>query len=193
MNQAQAPSQKEDGHHSPGRGLIPPLSQADLEETINRLMNDHGDGLFRLCYMMLSDHALAEDAVQETFYKAYRAYPRFRHDSSEYTWLSAIAANVCRSMRAKAWFRLVDPVEHVADREDPNTPENPADNTVMEAILALKPRYRDPLLLFYYQGLSTKQAAQALKVAESTLSVRLMRARKQLKEMLKGWYLDEDA
>lgn len=170
-----------------------PLSQADLEETINRLMNDHGDGLFRLCYMMLSDHALAEDAVQETFYKAYRAYPRFRHDSSEYTWLSTIAANVCRSMRAKAWFRLVDPVEHVADREDPNTPENPADNTVMDAILALKPRYRDPLLLFYYQGLSTKQAAQALKVAESTLSVRLMRARKQLKEMLKGWYLDEDA
>lgn len=88
-------------------GDTPVASLAEsLEETMERLMERHGDGLMRLCFMMLSDHALAEDAVSETFFKAFRAYPRFRHDSSEYTWLTRIAINTCHSLRARAWFRF---------------------------------------------------------------------------------------
>lgn len=65
------------------------------------------------------------------------------------------------------------------------------DDTVLKAIMALKPKYKDPILLFYYQGLPVKDIAQTLGIAVSTVSVRLMRARDVLKEELKEWYFDE--
>lgn len=162
-----------------------------LEETIERLMLHHGDGLMRLCYMMLSDRALAEDAVQETFLKAYKAYGRFRHDSSEYTWLTRIATNCCHNIRAKAWFRLEDRRKNPEDIPQVCKEDWLPDDTVLRAIMALKPKYKDPILLFYYQGFSVKEIAQTLGIAVSTVSVRLKRARDMLKEELKEWYFDE--
>ena len=47
--------------------------------------------LLRLCYLILRDTMLSEDAVQETFLKAYRAMGRFRGDCQEKTWLMRIA------------------------------------------------------------------------------------------------------
>ena len=49
------------------------LSEVELE----RLINQYGDGLLRVCLLYLKDYALAEDAVQETFLRAYRSYDRF--------------------------------------------------------------------------------------------------------------------
>ena len=54
--------------------------------------------LLRLCFAYLHDRTLAEDAVQETFLKAYRSISGFRNKSSEKTWLSHIAINCCRDM-----------------------------------------------------------------------------------------------
>lgn len=53
------------------------------EETLRRLMNQHKNDLMRMCCVFLKDQALAEDAVQETFVKAYKAMDTFRGDSSE--------------------------------------------------------------------------------------------------------------
>ena len=64
--------------------------------------------LLRLCYLVLHDTMLAEDAVQETFLKAYRAMGRFRGDCQEKTWLMRIAINTCRDMRRSAWLRHTD-------------------------------------------------------------------------------------
>ena len=167
----------------------PVLSLAEtLEETMERLMTLHGDSLTRLCFMLLGDSALAEDAVSETFFKA---YPRFRHESSEQTWLSRIAVNTCRSLRARAWFRYedrrVNPDEMFYEAHRDSLP----DDTVLKAVMALKPRYREPILLHYYQNLAVKEIALALGIAVSTVSVRLMRAREQLSSQLKEWYFNE--
>lgn len=64
--------------------------------------------LLRLCCALLGDAALAEDAVQDTFIRAWRALPHFRGDSSEKTWLTHIAVNVCRDLQRKGWFRHED-------------------------------------------------------------------------------------
>ena len=53
----------------------------------------------RMCCAFLQDAALAEDAAQETFLRAYRALDGFRSESSEKTWLMRIAINVCKDMR----------------------------------------------------------------------------------------------
>lgn len=72
------------------------------EEDLLRLMAQYKNDLMRMALAFLKDEALAEDAVQETFFKAYHALTAFRGDSSEKTWLMRIAINVCRNIRRDA-------------------------------------------------------------------------------------------
>ena len=65
------------------------------------------------------------------------------------------------------------------------------DDTVLRAVMALRPKYKDPILLHYYQAMPVKDIARLLGIAVSTVSVRLMRARAMLKDELKEWYFDE--
>ena len=65
------------------------------DQTIERLITQYQTSLLRLCYVQLQDQALAEDAVQETFLKAYKGFDSFRGDSSEKTWLTRIADQNC--------------------------------------------------------------------------------------------------
>ena len=67
------------------------------EQTLIRMVNDYQTALKNLCYMMLHDEALAEDAVQETFIKAYKGLAAFRGDCGQKTWLMRIAVNTCRT------------------------------------------------------------------------------------------------
>jgi len=61
---------------------------------MDRLLEQYGDSLLRLCFLYLKDRYLAEDAVHDTLIKAYEGYAKFRGDSSEKTWLTSIAVNV---------------------------------------------------------------------------------------------------
>lgn len=64
--------------------------------------------LVRTCYLLLGDAGLAEDAVQDTFVKAWRAYGGFRGEASEKTWLMRIAVNTCRDLARSKWFIHID-------------------------------------------------------------------------------------
>ena len=65
------------------------------EQELVRLVDQRQTALLRMCYLYLHDAALAEDAVQETYLKAYKAMPTFRRDCREKTWLMRIAVNTC--------------------------------------------------------------------------------------------------
>lgn len=160
--------------------------------TLQRLMQEHGDYLKRLCFLYLHDEAAAEDACQETFLKAYQALPSFRGESSEKTWLSRIAINTCRDTQRAAWNRLVDPqasLDRIAAQEEGPTA---ADDTVLRAVMSLPRKYKEPVLLRYFQELSLAEVGAALKLSVSTTSTRLSRARAILQSKLKGWYFNED-
>ena len=72
--------------------------EEDREAWLERAMGQYEESLLRMCFACLGDAALAEDAVQETFLKAYRALDRFRGDAGEKTWLLRIAVNTCSSV-----------------------------------------------------------------------------------------------
>ena len=130
------------------------ITNENARQRLVRLVEQYQTDLLRLCYIQLHDTALAEDAVQETFIKAYRSFPSFRGDCSEKTWLMRIAVNTCRDMIHSAWFRHLD--RRI-------TPEQ---------------------LLYYYENMTTDEIAQALGVAKSTVSVRLEQGRQNLRKML---------
>lgn len=66
------------------------------EQRLVRLMDLYERELLGLCSLYLRDIHLAEDAVQETFFKAYQAMEEFRGECGEKTWLTRIAVNTCR-------------------------------------------------------------------------------------------------
>ena len=65
------------------------------------------------------------------------------------------------------------------------------DDTLVLEIMKLSPKYKEVILLFYYHDMPIREIARALNIPESTVAVRLKRAREQLKSKLEGWYYDE--
>ena len=159
---------------------------------LDRMMDDYGTGLLRLCFLYLKDVHLAEDAVQDTFLKVYNNYHRFDGGSGEKAWISRIAVNVCKDMLRSAWRRRVNVVEELGDVPEEGNPFSRADTTLIEEVLRLKPKYKEVILLFYYQDLKISDIANILNAPESTISVRLKRAREILKRNLGGWYYGEE-
>ncbi len=155
------------------------------EEKLVRLVENHQRALLHICYMMLHDESLAEDAVQETFLKAYRALDRFRGESSEKTWLMHIGMNVCRDMRRGRWFRYVDrsvtpealPIAAALAEEEDH-------EDLAQALLLLPDRYKEVILLHYYQNMNVREIGQALHLAPSSVSNRLNKAREKLRALM---------
>ena len=163
-------------------------SRSDLE----RLMDQYGSSLLRMCTLYLKDADLAQDAVQETFIRAYRHLNDYRGESSEKTWLTTIAMNVSRDMLRTAWFR------HQSRSTDIDTlPEQPAvfefpDNTVLTEVMRLPAKYREVILLRYYEGLKLKEVASALGLSDGRVRSRLNKANELLRDRLKEWYYNEE-
>ena len=157
---------------------------------LDRLMEEYGSALLRMCALYLKDADLAQDAVQETFLKAYRRLSDYRGDSSEKTWLTSICINVCRDMLRTAWFR------HQSRVDVDSLPERPADfdfpdNTVLTEVMQLPAKYREVILLRYYEGLKLKEIASALGLSDGRVRSRLNKANGILRDRLEEWYYDE--
>ena len=159
---------------------------------LERLMEQYGSSLLRMCALYLKDADLAQDAVQETFIRTYRHIEDYRGESSERTWLMAIAINVSRDMLRTAWFR------HQSRSTDIDTlPEKPAefefpDNTVLTEVMHLPAKYREVVLLRYYEGLKLKEVASALGLSDGRVRSRLNKANELLRDRLKEWYFNEE-
>ena len=157
---------------------------------LERAMADHEAALLRLCFAYLGEWPLAEDAVQETFVKAYKGYERFRGESNETTWLARIAINTCKDMRRSGWFRHVDRGVALDGLPEGNVPFTERDDTLTRAVMALKPKLRDVVLLYDSQGLTAEETAEALGIARSTMYNRLEKAHRLLRKELEAWYHD---
>lgn len=164
----------------------------EREARLTRMFTEYGNQLTRLCFLYLRDLSLAEDAVQDTFVKAYKSMDSFREESSEKTWLTAIAIHTCRDYQRSFWLRRVDRRITLDELPEPSAPFTVQDDTLMKAILTLKPKYREVILLFYYQHWKLQDIAQALHLPLATVNTRLKRARDQLRPKIERWYFDED-
>lgn len=154
--------------------------------SLERLINEYGDALLRMCYLQLKDYQLAEDAVQETFIKAMKAYDTFEHKSSEKTWITRIAINTCKNIMRNHWFRII---KNNMDTRIPDICGNPIDEfhekaSMSGAILKLKMSDRKMIVLYYYQELSVKEIAEITGKTQSAVMQCLNRARKRLKKIL---------
>lgn len=170
--------------------VLVPDSQAEVE--IARMMREYGAYILRLCFVSLGDRGLAEEAAQDTFVKAYRGWASFQEDSSEKTWLSAIAVNTCKDMRRRNWFKVRSRHVSLEDVPEPSVPFDERDDTLVKAVMLLPHRYREAIVLHYYQGLPVSDVAAILKLKTTGVYARLRRGQQMLKPVLEGWYRNEE-
>jgi RNA polymerase sigma-70 factor (ECF subfamily) len=169
-----------------------PLTEDPRKEWLDRAIAQWEKPLLRLCFSWLCDTALAEDAVQETFFKAWKNYDRFRGESQEKTWLTRIAINTCKDLQKSAWARNTDRSVALDSLPEGSAPFEERDDTVTRAVLSLPLKLREVTLLRWYQGLTLDEMVSVLKLPRSTINYRLKKAKTMLKKELEAWYYEED-
>ncbi|MGN0794504.1 MAG: sigma-70 family RNA polymerase sigma factor [Aristaeellaceae bacterium] len=158
------------------------------EQRLETWVRQYGTAILRTCFVCLSDVREAEDAMQETFLKAWRAMDRFegRNGAGEKTWLTHIAINVCRDMQRSRWFRHVDLSRALEDIPQTVASVLPEDRTLLMDIMRLPEKYRQPVLLYYYQDMTLEETAEVLGASKSTIHHRLRKAEQLLRLSLEG-------
>ena len=162
-----------------------------LDSIIDRVVNEWQLPLLRLCFIQLRDRTMAEDAVQETFIKAFRTWNSFRGECSERTWLVRIAMNTCRDMRRGGWFRHMN--RSVTPEMLPETVVQPSEDRLelTMAVMNLPVKFREAIILYYYQDMDTVEIGKVLGITQPSVSNRLKRGREMLRKALEGRELDE--
>ena len=155
-----------------------PDRNADIE--ITRMVEMYQLSLLRLSFAYLHDKYLAEDAVQETFLKAYRNFGSFRNESNEKTWLSRIAINCCRDIYRTSWFKHIDRAVSLDCLPEPIQEATIQDDTITIEVMKLPIRLREVILLYYFEDMTTIEIAETLHITQQAVSNRLNRARAKL-------------
>ena len=158
------------------------------EASFERLVLRHGPMVLRVCRDILGDHAAADDAFQATFLVLFRRVQSIRDRDAVGRWLYEVACRVSRRARAVASKRRAQerralmmtavgtPDHELLDRE-----WRPI---LHEEIHALPEKFREALLLCYFEGLTVEAAARQLDCPTGTLKSRLTKGRELLRARL---------
>ncbi len=163
------------------------------------LVAAHGRGVYRLAYRILGEAGAAEDAVQETFLRAYRFLGRYDERAEFSTWLHRIAVNAAIDQtRRRRRERNVEP--HPASAGEPAfdppseepSPERRAlaselGRRTREALSGLTPTERAAFVLRHFEGRSIPEIASALGKKENAAKQSLFRAVQKLRRALAAY------
>lgn len=174
--------------------------RAGDKQAFDLLVAKYQRRLMRLLSRIVHDPAEAEDVVQETFIKAYRALRHFRGDSAFYTWLYRIGINTAKNFLATQGRRTPTSTEADAEQaegfndgeqlRDINTPESMLASkqiaqTVNAAMDALPVDLRTAIALREIEGLSYEEISDIMACPIGTVRSRIFRAREVIAEKLK--------
>lgn len=153
------------------------------EDRLRALIDDHAEAIYRMALSVVRDPALAEDVVQETVIRAWKALPSFRGEGSLRSWVLSIAHNTAVSMLRRVRDEATPPEDlpesWVQDTE--LRVEGRADLALLaDALTRLDPLSRSILVLRDVEGLSYAQIAETLDISVPTVKTRLLRARREL-------------
>jgi len=150
------------------------------------------------CVTALRDGALADDAAQEVFIKAYKYLKQFEGKSSLSTWLYRIAVNHCTDMirkrarqKTESWDALLErdgeKIEALFSEAEA-APEQATDEQtelLTKLLSHLPEKSRQMLILREVEGLSYQELAQTLNCTLDSVKARLKRTRKELETLLR--------
>lgn len=182
----------------------PQHGQADfVEEAI-----PHMDAVYRFALRLAGSQDAAEDLVQDTFFRAYRAWDQYTPGTRCKSWLFTICRNVFLRQRERR--QRHDEILTETAQEDPRSLSREApvfaaskdsdpegeffkaivDNTILEAIDALPEEYRIAVVLSDLEDMSYNEIAEIMEIPVGTVKSRLFRGRRQLQKRLHGYAVE---
>ena len=161
------------------------ITKATAKARFDALCTEFRPDVFRFAFWLARDRSVAEDVVQETFMRAWRAIDSLAEAGSARPWLLTIARREHARLYERKRLDTVD-IDDLTNSDDPALASQPGEDhsEVRAAILALEPDYREPLVLQVLMGYSTEEIATHLGINPGAVLTRLFRARQKLKAAL---------
>ncbi|MFQ5498131.1 MAG: RNA polymerase sigma factor [Candidatus Zixiibacteriota bacterium] len=168
-------------------------AQSGDKAAFGMLVRQHQKRLFRMVYGLVGSFDQAEDIVQDSFIRAWRALGRFQTDRAFYPWLVTIGRNlaynsISREEKKESFDRLQEkgynpvskdlgPLDQLLDDQ--------SGKRFYRALAALPTKYRSVFVLRQFEQMSYSDIASYLKIPPGTVDSRLHRARQLLMDALK--------
>ena len=168
------------------------LFQSGEEEVFRILVERYSQRVRNLIYSIFNEASLVDDIAQEVFIRVYEALPRFRFESSFYTWLYRITVNKSRDelrkRRTRKFFSLHSMLDASSDELQSKIRVFPEDGSAKELVnkglQQLPEKFRIPIILKDIDGLSYEEMAEIMQCEVGTVKSRLSRARSMLRNIL---------
>jgi RNA polymerase sigma-70 factor (ECF subfamily) len=160
------------------------LAQKGDPQAFTDLVEEHQNAVYNLCYRMLGDPYEAEDAAQETFFRAYKAMKTYDRERSFSTWILSIAAHYCIDQLRRKRIK----VTHFEDKpyiDFPDPGPNPEESLheseqqrrIRSLLNVLSETDRAVVIMFYWYEFSYEEIANSLDLTVSAVKSRMHRAR----------------
>ncbi|WP_079527792.1 sigma-70 family RNA polymerase sigma factor [Solibacillus isronensis] len=157
-----------------------------MKEDIEQIIDEYSKHLLRIAYFYTKNRHAAEDIIQDVYIKfmqsdylesgQLRAYLTKMTVNKSKDYLKSWAYKKIQ-FETKWWMKATDH-DHVIQQEERSN--------IGAAILKLPLKYREPIILYYYEEMSVLQVASILQINENTVKTRLRRGREQLRPVLEG-------
>src|SRR5579862_929917 len=190
--------------HLVNEAVLVSEAQTGNAESFTVLVKQYERQIYRLSKVVTGHPEDAEDALQETFLKAYKNLKQFRGESRFYTWLVRIAMNEAliklRRRNTSPWVSLDEPIDteesEMAPREIRDWRDNPEESynqselreILSHALQDLETPLRMVFVLRDVEGLSCEETAVVTGLSVSAVKSRAMRARLKLRKKLSHWF-----
>ena len=159
------------------------------DDAFSMLVETYQNPVYNLCYRMLGENTAAEDAAQETFWRAYQNLKFYDPQRSFATWLLSIAAHYCIDQQRRRRITPM-PIDDLLEETLPCPAASPESLTgqaqeaemLRQLLQGLSPTDRAAIILRYWYDFSEEEIARSLNLTVSAVKSRLHRARLLLAE-----------
>ena len=138
------------------------------------------DTVYRVALNYLKSPSDADDITQNVFLKLLQEKKPFDSDEHVKHWLIRVTVNECKNLVRSRWWRA----ESIEEYAGQLAFDNQTQSDLFHMVMALPRKYRLPIYLHYYEGYSTQEIGQMLKLPKNTVCTQLKRGRELLKESL---------
>ena len=155
------------------------------QEKYNALINTHSNDLYRYALWLAKDKHIAEEALQETYIKAWRSFEDLKEPKAVKGWLITIL----RREHARYYSRKRLDMSDVEDLDtlamaNMGVDSSPESFVLRQALDKLDKSYSEPLVMSVVLGFTSKEIAESMNISTSAVMTRLHRARAKMRELL---------
>lgn len=151
-------------------------------------LEKHQGILHKICFVYSGDHLEKEDLCQEIILQLWKSYPSFKHESAFSTWMYRVALNTALSLTRKPRLPVRRDVipDHPVDIES-SMDRNEEIRTLYRAISKLN-KVEKAIILLWLEDKPYEEIAETMGMPVKTISVRLVRIKAKLKELIKNYH-----